>query len=168
MAMKVRSWLLTQIWLFGNDETLGSEQTLLCNFQKPHIYVCVCMYVSNYRGWIPPPFGMQYSGFLDGVQYAKNWKAVRKIPGISYAFIREHNKRGKISKTNSQFFAYLRLFRTYQHLNHLTVNMHYWDRKIEKYQANTLKLTFTRIIVPVQATYCILYSLCNNYVAIMP
>jgi len=35
----------------------------------------------------PPPFGRQYSGFLDGLQYAKSRYAVHKHPVISYADI---------------------------------------------------------------------------------
>ena len=42
--------------------------------------------------------------------------------------------------------------------------MDYWDQNFENYQANTIKLMFGRIIVPVHATECFfinLYSFCK-------
>jgi len=45
------------------------------------------MFIMRVCGHDTAPFGTQYSGFLDGMQYVKGWYAFHKNPVISYADI---------------------------------------------------------------------------------
>jgi len=54
----------------------------------------------------PPPFVTQYSGFLDGTQYAKGWYAVRKNSVISYADIIFYFKKVRFLSRNTTHVTY--------------------------------------------------------------
>ena len=91
-------------WPFMIQRKVNLDETIAECDSYPHR----CPWQSRYKGkkgsggWLsPPPFGTQYSVFLDGTQYAKGRYAVHRNSVISYADINFYFKKVQFSSRNT-------------------------------------------------------------------